>query len=272
MHRVRAFFLFFLLILLPGFSNAQNLPNHIDPNTRQETFDSADVPTIRFLSTSSFPPFNYRDEVGKLIGFNVDLALAICANLEISCTMQAWPWEQAGDALEDLQGDALITGLAITPENGARFDFSQIYLMLPGRFIAKQDQNITPEIGFSADELIGVRAGSNHLKFLQRYFPEANRVEFASEFEALDALEKEEVSVYFGDGMRASFWLREHPDCCAFIGEAYFNTELFSEGLAIAFPAGQDLVRNAVNTALSRLSQNGTLDELYLRWFPIGFY
>lgn len=272
MHKVRAFYLFFLLVLVPSFAIAQNLPNHIDPNTRQETFDSSDVPTIRFLSTPNFPPFNYRDENGKLIGFNVDLALAICANLEISCTMQAWPWEQAGDALTDLQGDALIAGLAITAENGTRFDFSQIYLMLPGRFVTRADQNITPENGFNAEELIGVRAGSNHLEFLRRYFPETNRVEYASEFDALDALNHGQISVYFGDGMRASFWLREHPDCCAFVGEAYFNTELFGEGLAIAFPPGQDLVRNAVNTALSRLSQSGTLDELYLRWFPIGFY
>ena len=38
--------------------------------------------------------------------------------------MQAWPWEQAARALEDNQGDALIAGLALTPENGELFDFS----------------------------------------------------------------------------------------------------------------------------------------------------
>ena len=272
MNRLQIFFLSIVLAFFPAFANAQNLPNHIAPNTRTQTFTSADVPTIRFLSTPDFPPFNYRDVNGKLIGFNVDLALAICENLEISCTMQAWPWEQAADALEDLQGDALVAGMAITPENGKRFDFSHIYLMLPGRFVAKRSRNIFPAAGFNTNTLIGVREGSAHQEFLRRYFPQVQLKEFASELDALDGLKVDQISIFFGDAMRAAFWLREHPDCCVFVGKAYFNSELFGEGLAIAFPAGQDLIRNAVNTALSRLSQNGTLDELYLRWFPVGFY
>ena len=28
----------------------------------------------------------------------------------------------------------------------------------------------------------------------------------------------------------------------------------------------------AIDYSLARLKKDGTLDELYLRWFPIGFY
>ena len=40
----------------------------------------AAVPAIRFLTTADFPPFNYRDESGELVGFNVDLARASATN------------------------------------------------------------------------------------------------------------------------------------------------------------------------------------------------
>ena len=38
------------------------------------------------------------------------LSRAICTDLSITCTIQAWPWEQAGKALEDGQGDAECLG------------------------------------------------------------------------------------------------------------------------------------------------------------------
>ncbi len=250
----------------------QTLPNHFDPSAREPSLNSTNVPSIRFLTTPGFPPFNYRDASGELVGFNIDLARAICDNLDVVCTMQAWPWQQAADALADNQGDALIAGLAITGQNGLKFDFSQIYLMLPGRFIAPKARAADFDPLRLQDRRLGVRQGSNHALFVRRYLSVGEMVEYESEFEVLDALASGEVDVYFGDGMRASFWLSQNPDCCTFVGESYFNPDLFGQGLAVAFPAGHDLVRSAVNLALNRLHRNGTLDDLYLRWFPVGFY
>ena len=44
---------------------------------------------IRFLTTDDFPPFNFLNDRGQLTGFNVDLARAICAELNAPCTIQA---------------------------------------------------------------------------------------------------------------------------------------------------------------------------------------
>src|SRR5436190_16977674 len=107
-----------------GPALAQALPYHADPSARDLVPNLTAVPAIRFLTTGDFPPFNYRDTSGELIGFNIDLARAICRELNVACTIQAWPWEQASQALADNQGDAMLAGLAITPENGKLFDFS----------------------------------------------------------------------------------------------------------------------------------------------------
>ena len=116
---MRALFVLLFAALGTFAAHAQALPYHADPSARDLVPNLAAVPNIRFLTTADFPPFNYRDRTGELVGFNVDLSRAICADLAITCTIQAWPWEQAGRALEDGQGDALIAGLAMTPENGA---------------------------------------------------------------------------------------------------------------------------------------------------------
>ena len=263
-----------LIVLAFGLSaaSAQTLPYHSDPSARELVPNLSAVPNIRFLTTADFPPFNYRDKSGELVGYNVDLARAICADLTITCTIQAWPWEQAGKALEDGQGDALIAGLAMNRANGALYDFSDIYLMLPGRFVTLKDA----AQGFDPKSLTGksvaVRKDSAHEEFIRRYLPDAKVIEFDSETAALQALRDKQADAYFGDGMRASFWFNDNPDCCAFAGQAYFRPDLFGEGFSVAVPPGHDAVRQAIDYSLARLKKSGKLDELYLRWFPVGFY
>lgn len=250
---------------------AQNLPVHVDPGARDDVVDPAPVPALRFLTTSDFPPFNYTDASGRLVGFHIDLAGAICARLEARCTIQAWPWDRVQDALADNQGDALIAGLDIGGEAAERFDFSRIYMQLPGRFVTRH----AVASGFDPLEMRGrlaVRTGSAHADLVERTLPEAEIVGFDSEFEALAAVEAGNADAYFGDAARASFWLNENPDCCAFAGDPYFRPDLFGAGLSVAVPAGLDNVRVAINWTLMRLQREGRLDEIYLRWFPVSFY
>lgn len=250
---------------------AQNLPVHVDPALREDVVDVQTVPALRFLTTADFPPFNYTDQNGRLVGFNVDLANAICSRLGARCTIQAWPWDRAEQALADNQGDALIAGLAISDRSGQNLDFSRIYLQLPARFVVRR-QAVSGFDPAAPGGSVGVRTGSRHAELLAQQFPDANPVSFGSEFEALAALEKGEVDAYFGDGMRAAFWLSQNPDCCGFAGESYFRPDLFGPGFAIAVPGGLDNVRTAINWALVRLEREGRMDELFLRWFPVSFY
>lgn len=264
--------LLLLLALVPQLAAAQDMPYFADPSARDIAPDLKAVPSIRFLTTADYPPFNYRDASGNLVGYNIDLAKAICTNFKINCTIQAWPWAQAGKALADNQGDALIAGLAMTPENGAQFDFSDVYFGFPARFVARTDAIKS----FDPDKLTGktvaVRKGSAHEEFVRRYLPKVKLAEYPTEIDALAAVESHQADLYFGDGLRASFWLNDHAGCCGFAGEPYFRPDLFGSGLAVAVPAGHDAVRDVIDSALVRLKRDGTLDQLYLRWFPVSFY
>jgi polar amino acid transport system substrate-binding protein len=265
--------LLLLLLALPGGpASGQALPYFADPSARDIAPDLGPVASIRFLTTADFPPFNYRDKAGALVGFNIDLAKDICTELTVGCTIQAWPWEQASKALADNQGDALIAGLALTPENGAQFDFSDIYFGLPARFVTLASAAKGFDPAALSGKTVAVRKGTTHAEFVRRYLPKARVVTFDTEADALVALAAHRADAYFGDGLRASFWLNEHTGCCAFAGEPYFRPDLFGDGLAIAVPPGRDAIRDAINSALVHLKRDGTLDDLYLRWFPVGFY
>src|SRR6185295_9208967 len=57
------------------------VPGFWDPRRRPERPDLSRIQTIRFLTESDYPPFDYAGPDGNPAGFNVDLARLICEEL-----------------------------------------------------------------------------------------------------------------------------------------------------------------------------------------------
>ena len=75
--------------------------------------------------------------------------------------------------------------------------------------------------------------------------------------------------------MQLSFWLQSEAaaGCCVFAGGPYLESRFFGQGYAIAIAKGTngDLKR-ALNAALQSIYDKGVYAELYLRYFPVGFF
>ena len=115
---MKAIFLLAWLALwaLPAFAAEPAIPLFWDTKERLTKPDLSELQRLRFLTTIDFPPFSFLDRGGRLSGFHVDLARAICAELDLGdrCQIQALPWDELGPALEAKDGEAIIAGIAVT--------------------------------------------------------------------------------------------------------------------------------------------------------------
>jgi polar amino acid transport system substrate-binding protein len=251
------------------------IPDFWDPRRRIERPPAGAVQAIRFVTTDDFPPFNFLDANGHLTGFNVDLARAICAELAIRCTIQAREWNELSDRLLDKSADAAIAGIAITAQNRDKLDFSDVYLRTPARFVVRRsDAQLQPTPEGLKDKTLGVVQRTAHEAYLAAMFPEVGRKLYPTVDAAREALKKGEVDAHFGDGMALSFWLQSEgaADCCVFAGGPYLESRFFGQGYAIALAKGPTEMKRAINAALQALYEKGVFAELYLRYFPVGFY
>ncbi|OYY08836.1 MAG: ABC transporter substrate-binding protein [Rhizobiales bacterium 17-65-6] len=252
------------------------VPNFWNVERRLERPDASQLPaTIRFLTTDDFPPFNFLAADGALMGFNLDLARAVCAELGATCTLQTVPFEDLLTDLDENKGDAIIAGLAATPAVRQRADFSERYLGTPARFVGRTGTALraaTPEQ--VANKSVAVVAGTAHEAYLRAFFPEAGIRPYPDAAAAREALRTGEVDLLFGDGIGLALWLNgaASQSCCRFVGGPFTESRYFGDGLAIALKPGNDQLRRALDYALQRVWEKGVYADLYLRWFPIGFY
>ena len=67
---------------------------------------------LRIATEGAYPPFNFINEEGKLDGFDVDLAWALCKAMNVECELIAVPWADIIDGLVADKYDTIIASMA----------------------------------------------------------------------------------------------------------------------------------------------------------------
>ncbi len=260
---------------LPGTASGVVVPSFWDPAVTPEKPDPDTLRSIRFLTEADDPPFGFTLPDGTLVGFDVDLARALCAELDVTCTIQVRPFDTIVPAIKAGLADAAIASLAITDAALAQVDFTSPYYKTPARFATRSETSfavVAPDA--IAGKRVGVTRGTAHEAFLKAFFPKVDLRPYGDAAAARAALKGGAVDLVFGDGIALAQWLGG-PDaaaCCSFTGGPYTERRFFGDGAGIAVRHGDDALRAALDYALARVAAKGRYADLYLKYFPIGIY
>lgn len=252
---------------------AQVVPGFWDPRRRPDRPDMSRLGTIRFMTETDYPPFNFAGADGNPAGFNVDLARLLCEEIKAQCTIQMRRFDTMLDAIASNRGDALIASIAVTPQIRARVDFTDPYYRSPARFAAKRENallDMRPEL--LAGRKVGVVAGTSFEAYLKAMFTDVVLQPYANDDAMRNALRSGDVDFIFGDAVSLSFWVNgtESSGCCAFSGGPFVESRYFGEGIGIAVKKGNDNLRLALNWALFRVWEKGKFTDLWLRYFSVS--
>jgi polar amino acid transport system substrate-binding protein len=261
--------------VVPSLGVTEPLPFFWNRGGHLEAPDLSSINGINFLTDSDYPPFNYRDARGDLVGFNVDLAKALCAALRVRCRIAARDWDSLIPALEDRSADAVIASLSITEANRRSVDFSFPYFRSPARFAVRQTDDIetvTPEA--LSDKKIAVRADSAHAAYLRAFFGGAEITAYDTDEAAREAMRTGEVDAVFSDATSLMFWINgtASKGCCRFADGAFTESLYFGLGAGIAVRPGDQALIDALNYGLDRIKISGTYDRIYRKHFPLDLY
>ncbi len=246
-----------------------------DQATSEETPDTPGILRLRFITDNDYPPFNYLDESGNLVGFNVELAKAICSELKVRCSVQALVWERMITAIENDAADAIIASLAITRKNRRKVTFTRQYYQTPARFVTRKSdnfKNMTPES--LSGKRIGVVKNTSHEAYLKAFYKDAVIKSFNNPDTARQALLGGQVDAVFDDGVSLMFWLNgtASDNCCKFAGGPFTESKFFGEGVGIAVRKNNTQLLKVINDGLDRVQASGKFQQLYSKFFPMRFY
>ena len=225
---------------------------------------------IRIGVEGAYPPFSEVGADGKLKGFEIDLAYALCAEMKAECTLVQQDFDGLIPALQARKVDAIIASVSITDERKKVIAFSNPYYNTPARFTAKADAKFDFSPAGLKGKKIGVQRATIHEKFATDTFKQSEIVRYATQDQAFLDLKSGRVDLTLADLVAADVGFLKTPagKGYAFVGPSYDDVKYFGVGSGVGLrKADEKVLGKKFNDAIAAVKANGTFKKLNDKYF-----
>ena len=245
------------MLMLAGCNNSSAPAENAEADTATEA-----PLNIKIATESSYKPFSYTDADGKLIGYEIELVDALCAQMKAECEVISQDWDGLIPGLNAQKFDAAIAGMSITPERKEVVDFSDPYFHSGIILIGKKGDDL------SVESLTGLPIASQRStvasQYLQDEHADADIKLYDTQDNAYLDLTSGRVRGMMSDKVTGIDWLKTDAGKGYEVKGEEISTN--DDAMGIAFRKGDPLVAK-FNAALAELKDNGTYDQITGSYF-----
>lgn len=229
---------------------------------------------LRIGVEGAYPPFSEKTASGELVGFDIDIANALCAEMGRKCELVEQDWDGIIPALLAKKYDAIVASMSITEERKKRVDFTIKYYNTPAKFVAAENSGLSDTPEGLAGKRIGVQRGTIHQCYMEKKFPDAELVLYGTQEEVFQDLASGRLDAQISDSIQAleGFLGTDAGKGYAFLGGDQFDLECHGEGAGIAVRKGEDKLREAFNDAIKAIRADGTYAKINAKYFDFDIY
>ncbi|AMB86880.1 amino acid ABC transporter substrate-binding protein [Pseudomonas agarici] len=226
--------------------------------------------TLRFGVEALVPPFESRDAQGQLVGLNIELGEALCAELKTRCEWIDQDYAGMIPALQDKRFDAIMP-MTSTAERRQLIDFTDPMYPLQSRLVSRKGDGLGPTAERLAGKRVGVLAGTVREGFANaEWAPKGVQVRrYALNSELIAALLAGEIDATLQDSIEISEALLKTPqgDGFDFAGPPIVDPRL-GNGVSMGVRQADSELRDTLNRALKSLKASGRHQAIVARYLP----
>ena len=223
---------------------------------------------VRVGMDASFPPFESLDSAGEVVGFDVELARRIAAQMGARPQFVNIGFDSLADALVAGRVDVVVSGLPYDERRTRDLNYSQPYFNA-GQLIAVRRSDAgspdpDPDVSvLLANRRVAVEWGSMgdlEARRLQAILPGLSVRPHPGARAALHALAAGQADAAIADAISVYQFMASTDNSIRAVAP------LTEEPYVIATRLRSRLLANAIDAALSDLRQSGSLDDLFDGW------
>ncbi len=221
------------------------------------------------MGITLFDPMNYYDQDNNLVGFDTELAQAVCEKLGVEAEFVEIDWDNKLMELDSKKVDCIWNGLTIMEDMKDALDYSVPYSNnYQAVVINEKNKDVYTDLESMADAAIGVESGSAGEAAVSNneFLSQGNVVAVTAQRDNLLELKSGTLDLAVIDAVMARASVGEDTDFADLM--VVPGIELSKEEYGIGFRKGSDVVE-PVNKALKELAAEGFLDELAKKYLSV---
>lgn len=228
--------------------------------------DTKSVGVLRVGVDDSYPPMEYKDDSGNLVGFDVDMTKEIAKRLGKKAEFVSTQFDGLFQALNTGKYDTIISAMSMTDEREQAFEFTKPYIANAQMIVVKpKDTSIK-----KAEDLSGKKVGcqisstaNDSADYLQQKegikFPLSTYDQIIQPFQDMKAGRLDAIIV---DEVVGQYYIAQSPK--EYKAAA---VKLTNEPIGACFKKGNTVLRDEVQQAIDSMTADGTMKKLSEKWF-----
>ena len=226
--------------------------------------------TVRIGVDATYPPFESVDPQGKIVGFEVDYANALCAKMKVTCTFQNQDWDGIIPALLASKFDAVISSMNETPARAKRVLFSSVYYATAPVWVTQpgtKSDDISPAA--LKGKTIGTQSSTTFAGYLDKNYKGFDVKLYPGGDEPLADLANGRLDYVVLDELVTENFIEKNPGCCRIVSKIERDPEVFGPGVGVAMRPDDTELATMFNKAIAESFADGTFDTLQKKYFKI---
>ena len=209
-----------------------------------------------------YKPYNFHDDSGKLVGFEIDIVEAIAEKIGKKVQYVEAKWDSLLAGLDAGQYDVVMNNVAVTDERKKAFDLTVPYAQTQGRLGGPEGSDIT-----SLADVKGRRAAQTTTSNWGQVMTDAGAEIVASPgfAESVELVSTGRADVTANEVVAFDTYLEEHPDAPIKVLDEKLETEVLIAG---ALKKGSPLIEK-INKAITELLDDGTIAKIDKDWLGL---
>ncbi|MDR1827003.1 MAG: transporter substrate-binding domain-containing protein [Methylobacteriaceae bacterium] len=258
---------------------------------------SAQKEILVIATEKEAPPWSSLDASGKPVGFDIDLANALCERMRVNCEIKAKDWSTMFTDLIGEKYDAVMDSVNLSRSRKNILLFSVPYATVPDGFLVRTNSGLlglphtgkmfnmddpdTYSVGIEAfkefreklrNKLIGVQIGTRHELLVDHYFRGV-----ASDIKRYPSVDALSQAVLDGEIDVATTDLPElnkallNPATAGKLSVTgpNFVGGILGGGAGVVFRKDNIKLKEKFDTAIAAMTEDGSLRQLSVKWFKM---
>lgn len=234
--------------------------------TQESTVEQVLKRGVLQVGMSTFVPWAMQDKTGNLIGFEIDVATRLAADMGVKVEFVPTNWSGIIPALLAGKFDVIIGGMGVTPARNLKVNFTVPYDQSGMSMVAHKQL----AAGFKSledfnrpDVIIAVRLGSTAESAAKKFMPQAQLRQFDDEAQAYQELRNGKVHAVVGSAPTPAFHAIDYAETLFLPLQDTFT----KEPIGFALRKGDVDTLNCFNNWITVVDAEGWLKERKHYWF-----
>ncbi len=224
---------------------------------------------MRIGTEGAYPPFTEIKKDGSVIGFDLDIAFALCEKMRVECTIVSQEWSGLIPALKDGRYDFIAASMSITDERLQEIDFTAPYYTNKLNFVGKKGVALDISKEGMKGKTVGVQDGTIAGTWLQEHYPDVVVKPYETQQKAYADLAAGNLDAILSDIFVNWTWL-ETPEAKDF--EFKGDPVIDDDKIAIGVRKDDTELKDRLNEALREIIADGTYKAINDKYFPFSIY